>query len=95
MDSRSLISRPKLASFSLELVFCFCKLLSDIAEAAPSALSIVLPQKSIGRSHLAYEKFGKWVEAEEVQCIDALLLVYFKGRKNLITSPALEPCLSR
>lgn len=56
---------------------------SDVEEAAQSALSTVIPQRSKARYDLAYEKFGKWLEDKKIKRInEKVLLAYFEGRKN-------------
>ena len=60
---------------------------SDIEEAAESALSTVIPQKSKAKYDLAYDKFEKWCQEKKLKHVnEKVMLAYFEGKKNLKSS---------
>jgi hypothetical protein len=60
---------------------------SDVEEAAQSAISSVIPNKSKAKYDLAYEKLEKWCEGKNIKHInEKILLAYFEGKKTLKAS---------
>ncbi|KAJ3625554.1 hypothetical protein MTP99_016119 [Tenebrio molitor] len=60
---------------------------SDVEEAAQSAISSVIPNKSKAKYDLAYEKLEKWCEGKNKNHInEKILLAYFEGKKTLKAS---------
>jgi hypothetical protein len=59
---------------------------SDVEEAARSAISSVIPNKSKAKYDLAYEKLEKWCEGKNIKHInEKILLAYFEGKNTLWT----------
>jgi integrase len=60
---------------------------SDVEEAAQSAISSIIPNKSKAKYDLAYEKLEKWCEGKNIKHInEKILLAYFEGKKTLKAS---------